>query len=133
MRRRLCQVAVCLIVSTWLGGDVGATPLNTRATSGSPTSLTGPALSCSTPLRLYDGSLISGDSVSISTRGLWIDLSTLGFDNRTSSFKVGACSIELAAGPGGSGSRYQRCLSAGCTENNMATGWNNLVSSAYLH
>jgi hypothetical protein len=90
-------------------------------------------LACSSPLTLYDGTSLSGASVSISTRGLWINLSTVSFDNRTSSFAVGACAIDLASGTNGGGSRYPRCLSAGCVENSMASGWNNVVSSAFLH
>jgi hypothetical protein len=43
--------------------------------------------------------------------------------------RLGACSIELAAGVGGTGAHYTRCLSAGCTENTMLSGWNNTVSS----
>jgi len=95
--------------------------------------LIAPNINCSTPLRLHDGTYQTGTTVSIYVRGLWVDLSTFGFDNRTSSYTVGACAIELASGSGGSGSHYSRCLYAGCVENVMATGWNNVVSSVYLH
>jgi hypothetical protein len=90
-------------------------------------------LTCSSPLKLYDGTYLTGSEVSVSARGLWIDLSTVSFDNRTSSFKVGACSVDLASGAGGSGAHYTRCLSAGCEEDVMDLGWNNVVSSVYLH
>jgi hypothetical protein len=96
-------------------------------------SLTASDVNCSTPLRLSEGPNQSGMTVSIFTRGLWIDLDSVGFDNRTSSYGVGACAIELAAGPGGSGRHYPRCLFAGCTENVMAPDWDNVVSSVYLH
>ena len=89
---------------------------------------------CSTPLRLYDNTFISGDTVSISTRQTWVNLSGgLAFDNRTSSYRVGSCSVVLAAGANGSGSHYPRCLFAGCEEDVMATGWNNVISSVYLN
>jgi hypothetical protein len=96
-------------------------------------SLAPPALSCSTPLRLRDGTYQSGTTVSIFPRGIWINLSTLGFDNKTSSYTVGACSIELAALSNGGGAHYAWCLFAGCVENVMVSGWDNVVSSVYLH
>jgi hypothetical protein len=71
--------------------------------------------------------------VSIYVRGLWIDLSSVSFDNKTSSFWVGACAIDLAPQAGGQGNHYTRCLYAGCVENVMLPGWDNVVSSAYLH
>jgi hypothetical protein len=92
-----------------------------------------PAVSCSTPLRLHNGTNQTGATLSIYTRGVWVDLADWGFDNMTSSYTVGACAIELASLAGGGGFRYTRCLSAGCVENVMDNGWNNVVSSVYLH
>jgi hypothetical protein len=92
-----------------------------------------PAVSCSVPLRLYDTAFLGGTVVSVFTRGLWINLSAVSFDNRTTSFKVGACAIELASGPGGGGNFYPRCLSPGCVENTMLSGWNNTISSVFLY
>jgi len=92
-----------------------------------------PDISCSSPLVLHDGTYQTGPLVAVYARGLWIDMSTVGFNNMTSSYKVGACSVELANGAGGGGSHYSRCLYAGCVENVMAAGWNDAVSSVYLH
>jgi hypothetical protein len=92
-----------------------------------------PDISCSAPLTLHNGTNQTGTTVYIYTRGLWINLSDVGFNNMTSSYTVGACSAELAAGSGGSGAHYSRCLNAGCVENVMASGWNNVVSSVYQH
>lgn len=92
-----------------------------------------PSLNCSSPLRLYDGLNRTGATVSIYTRGLWTNLSGLGFDNRTSSYSVGACAVELASGSGGGGSHYPGCVAAWCVVNSMASGWNNVVSSVYLY
>jgi hypothetical protein len=134
MRRVFCLFAVTgIVVTGLLVSDAGAAPVDARSFSSQEATLAAPAVACSTPLKLYNGTSLTGTSVSIYTRGLWIDLSTVAFDNQTSSFKVGACAIELAAGAGGTGSHYTRCLSAGCTENSMLSGWNNTVSSAYLH
>jgi hypothetical protein len=92
-----------------------------------------PDLSCSTPLTLHAGQYQGGATLLVYVRGLWVNLSTYSFDNRTSSFTVGACAAELAAQSGGNGNHYQRCLYAGCVEDVMAPGWDNVVSSVYLH
>jgi hypothetical protein len=92
-----------------------------------------PNVNCSTPLKLRDGTSQTGTTVSVYVRGLWVNLSDLGFDNRTSSFTVGSCAIDLAPQANGSGNHYTRCLSAGCVENTMLPGWDNVVSSVYLH
>jgi len=89
------------------------------------------AVTCSTPLRLYNGTYRTGTVLSVATRGTWLNLSLYGFDNLTSSYKVGSCNIDLASGTSGGGSRYWRCLTAYCLENVMASGWNNVISSAY--
>ena len=92
-----------------------------------------PTINCSTPLKLHDSPSQLGAVVSIYARGSWVDLSSFSFDNKTSSYTVGACAIELAAQNGGSGNHYTRCLSSGCVENTMLSGWDNVVSSVYLH
>lgn len=86
---------------------------------------------CSTPLRLYDGVYRTGAVLSVATRGTWLNLSLYGFDNRTSSYKVGSCNVELASGTNGGGSRYPDCLTAYCLENVMNIGWSNVLSSVY--
>jgi len=86
---------------------------------------------CTTPLRLYDGVYRTGAVLSVATRGLWLNLNLYGFDNRTSSYKVGSCNVDLAASTNGGGSRYPRCLTAYCLENVMMTGWSNVLSSVY--
>jgi hypothetical protein len=62
----------------------------------------------------------------------WINLADFGFNNMTSSYTVGACAVILAAGTNGSGSLYPECLNAGCVEDVMLSGWNNVLSSVYL-
>jgi len=91
----------------------------------------GRSLSCSTPLRLYSGQFRTGRVLSISERGRWVNLSSYGFDNQTSSYRAGSCRILLAAGSFGAGSQHPGCRRAYCTENVMRRGWNNVVSSVY--
>jgi hypothetical protein len=126
------QATSCLIYP-------GRTPECFRTTAEAQaraTSLRGsasPDLSCSTPLTLHAGTYQGGATLLVYVRGLWVNLSTYSFDNRTSSFTVGACAVELAAQSGGSGNHYPRCLYAGCVEDVMAAGWDNVISSVYLH
>lgn len=91
------------------------------------------ASQCSTSLKLYDGTSYAGAALYLYQRTTWINLSNHGWSNRTSSFKVGACSSIFADGSNGSGDRYPLSL----TEANdvaiaMLSGWNNKVSSVYI-
>jgi hypothetical protein len=119
--------AVCLFASSSnVAQAVGAT-------RGGALPGQAPNANCSTPLKLRDGPNQSGTTVSVSVRGLWVNLSDVGFNNRTSSYTVGACAVELAAQANGGGNHYTRCLYAGCVENTMLPGWDNVISSVYLH
>jgi hypothetical protein len=126
--RRTIGVVIAVVLLTVSSSGVAAAARSMKADRG-----TVPTIDCSTPLRLRDGTNQTGTTVSIYVRGLWINLSSVGFDNRTSSFTVGACPIELAAQSNGNGNHYPSCLFAGCVENVMDPGWNNVVSSVYLH
>jgi hypothetical protein len=92
-----------------------------------------PEVNCSSPLTLYNGTNQTGGFVSVYARGSWVNLSAYGFDNKTSSYTVGACAAELAALSGGGGAHYSGCLNAWCEEDSMSFGWNNITSSVYLH
>lgn len=86
--------------------------------------------SCSSSLRLYDGASHSGAVLSLSQRGSIISLASYGFDNRTSSYRVGACSATFYNGIGSS--PYPGNTSAYATASTMYSGWNNTISSVYL-
>lgn len=85
------------------------------------------AVDCSSSLRLYDGTSQTGAVISLSTRQSVISLSAYGFDDRTSSYRVGACSTNLYNGIGTS--KYGGNTSAGASTSSMASGWNNVISS----
>jgi hypothetical protein len=87
---------------------------------------------CSAPLKLYSGTSFSGTSLSLSTRGSFINLSTFGFDNVTSSYQVGACSSTFYDGASGGGSVYPGNTSAGASATSMLSGWDNRVSSVFI-
>ena len=88
---------------------------------------------CSSFVRLYDGAFYTGTSLWLSTRSTWLNLSTFGFDQRTSSFKIGACSAYFADYTNGGGAWYP----TGNTQAYdvaawMASGWDNDVSSVFI-
>lgn len=87
---------------------------------------------CSSSLRLYDGTSFTGTVLSLSTQNLWLNLSGYGFDNRTSSYRVGACGVYMAENSGGGGAWYPGNTGAGASAATMVTGWNNRVSSVYI-
>lgn len=85
---------------------------------------------CSSSLRLYDGGSYTGSVLFLTTRQLVLNLSSYGFDNITSSFKVGACAtsfFSLANAGGGTFSRAAFAQSA-----SMPAGFNNVLSSVYI-
>ena len=88
------------------------------------------AANCSSSLRLYDGTGHTGQVISITTRSTLISLSGYGFNNKTSSYKVGACSARLYNGIGSS--QYGGNTSAWASVTSMASGWNNVISSVSL-
>lgn len=91
--------------------------------------------SCSSPLRLFADSNYGGRELDRYDRGYWQNLSTWGFDNVLSSYKVGTCSVHLAENANGGGYWYPGNTNAGHSEPAMTAGstnWDNRVSSAYL-
>ncbi len=87
---------------------------------------------CSSALRLYDGTGYGGAVLYVYERGTWINLSSYGWSNRASSFKVGACSSYLADGSSGGGSWYPTYLSEAWDQSSNMLAWSNRVSSVYL-
>jgi hypothetical protein len=126
------QATACMVVAgrpTECFRTVGAMETHAAVVLASAS----PLLNCSTPLKLRDGPNQTLGQANVYSRGIWVNLSSLSFDNKTSSFTVGACSIDLAAGINGGSSHYLSCLSPFCVEDTMDPGWDNAVSSAYLN
>ena len=88
---------------------------------------------CLTGLRLYRVTSYGGIALTLTTRSIWINLSTYGYDNDTSSYKVGACSSVFRAGASGSGSTYPGNTGAGAVATAMLAGWDNVVSSVLIN
>lgn len=87
---------------------------------------------CSSSLRLYDGTSYSGSVLNLSVQYTFINMSTYGFDNRTSSYKVGACASVFYSGASGGGSLYPGNTAAFAQSATMLSGWDNAVSSVYI-
>lgn len=87
-------------------------------------------MNCSTSLRLYDGTGQTGAVISLSTRGTSVSLSAYGFDNRTSSYRVGACSSTFYSGV--STGVYGGNTAANASASSMLSGWDNVVSSVFI-
>lgn len=88
--------------------------------------------SCSSPVRLYDYTGYGTPTLSIYSRGIWLDLSSYGFDNRTASYTIGACSAYFADGTSGGGSWYSGSTSAYSANPDMGSSWRDRISSIYL-
>ncbi len=117
MNRRIGELETGMAAST--GVSTG-----TRATSGS---------SCASYLRLYDGTWYTGAVLYLRGRWQWFNLADYGFDQRTSSYRIGACSARFADRRNGSGDRYPTSLTeAYDVAPTMLSGWNNDVSSVYI-
>lgn len=88
---------------------------------------------CSTSVRLYEHTGYSGAVLAVVDRARWINLSSYGFDNRTSSYRVGACPAYFADSVGGGGEWYPTSSTeAGDAASAMLSGWNDRVSSVYV-
>jgi hypothetical protein len=91
------------------------------------------SVTCSSSLRMYDGTSYTGGILYLNTRGVSHNLSNFGFDNVTSSYKVGACSASFFSSPNLGGSVYPGYTGAWAQSSTMAGGWNNVVSSVYIY
>lgn len=88
--------------------------------------------SCSSSLRLYRSTSYGGAVLQLTTRYTFINLSGYGFDNDTSSYRVGACAAYFYDGANGSGTVYPGPTGANASAASMLAGWDNRVSSVYI-
>lgn len=86
--------------------------------------------SCSSSTRLYAGTSFGTPVVAITVRLSWRDLSPIGFDNKTRSYKIGACATTFAKNSGGGGSHLS--AGAGTQASTMPNGWDQVISSLHL-
>lgn len=115
----------------WMAANASG-PASSAQSAPAAAGMPGPmVLTCSSSLRLFQHGMFGGRVLYLSSRGLWFNLSPYGFNNMTSSFVVGACTVYLADGTNGSGSWYP-----GGYPNQvvgvMASGWNDRITSVYV-
>jgi len=91
------------------------------------------ATNCSSSARLYANTSHGGAVVSFSQRSTWINLSAYGFDNVTSSYRIGNCSAVFKASSFGGGGTYPGSTAAGASSTSMSSGWDNVVSSIWIN
>lgn len=91
-----------------------------------------PSAACSSSLRLYRSTSFGGSVLQLTIRGTYTNLSAYGFDNDTSSYKVGACSAYLYDGSSGGAPTYPGSTGANVSASSMTSGWDNRVSSVYI-
>jgi hypothetical protein len=90
--------------------------------------------SCSGSLRLYEDSGYSGSVLYLTTRLTWLNLSSYGFDQRTSSYIVGPCTATFADLQDGGGTWYPSYLTEAYDFSEwMVAGWDNDVSSVRIY
>lgn len=87
---------------------------------------------CATPgVRLYRSSSYAGQVLQILTRFTYVSLVPAGFDNDTSSYKIGACTSDFYDTSTG-GTSYPGSTAAGVSSPSMSSGWDNRISSVYI-
>ena|SRR6478752_213889 len=91
-----------------------------------------PLAVCSTSLRLYSATSFGGSVLQLSTRSSYLNLSSYGFDNTTSSYQIGACSALFFDGANGGAPTYPGATGAGASATSMSAGWDNRVSSVFI-
>ena len=91
------------------------------------------ATACSSTVRLYDGASYTGAVLQLTTQFVTHNLSSYGFDNRTTSYKIGACSSYFYSNASGGGSLYPTSNTQAFDQYpSMLSGWNNVLSSVYI-
>lgn len=98
-----------------------------------PTTVTASySYSCSSPLRLYEYNWYEGRQLSFWDRGFWQNLGDYGFEDRTSSYIIGACYAYLAEHADGGGWWYPGTSSPYTADPVMYSDWQDRISSIYV-
>ena len=121
-------------MNAWLAGGAGASGAAAEGQSfqrGAFAQVATMALSCSSTLRLYEHGGFSGRILYFSSRAQWFNLGDYGFANKTSSFRVGACTSYMADYNNGGGGWYPGG-GAFASVSVMSGSWNDRINSIYL-
>lgn len=88
--------------------------------------------SCGSYLRLYTGTSYTGSVLALTTRYAVLNLSSYGFNNVTSSYKIGGCGSYFWDLSSGGGTVYGGATWAWAQATTMNAGWDNRISSIYI-
>ena len=122
--------------------DSGAVCFTTEAemdtylapTTTAVASAVAPAVVCPTSMRLYDGASYTGAVLYLTSQYTILNLGNYGFNNMTTSYKIGACSSYFYSSANGGGSLYPIGYTTAYDQYpTMLVGWNNAVSSVYMN
>lgn len=91
------------------------------------------AATCGVSARFYSGFWYSGNVLVIGYKYYWTNMSWFGFDNITSSYKMGLCYGTLRSGSYGSGSTYYGGPTGPYGQDAYMGSWDNVLSSVYLY
>lgn len=98
----------------------------------SPERTSATASACALPgVRLYRGTSMGGGVLQLTAQFTVIDLAPYGFDNDTSSYRIGVCSARFYDSNAGV-TAYPGNTNAGASATSMLSGWDNRVSSVYI-
>jgi hypothetical protein len=86
---------------------------------------------CSSSVRLYRLTGFGGGVLQLTTQYTYLNLASYGFDNDTSSYRIGACTSHFYDTTTGGGA-YPGNTSANVQASAMVTGWNNRIGSVYI-
>jgi hypothetical protein len=87
---------------------------------------------CYWSLNLYEHANHTGAVLYLAEQEYWINLADKGFNDKTSSYYIGACDSIFAEHTGGTGSWYPGNTTAWASSTGMAPGWNDRISSVYI-
>ena len=121
-------------MNAWLAAGAGAVSGSAEGQTfqrGALSQVATMALSCSSTLRLYEHGGFSGRTLFFSSRAQWFNLGDYGFSNRTSSFRVGACTSYLADYNNGGGGWFPGS-GVFASVSVMSGWWNDRINSIYL-
>lgn len=86
---------------------------------------------CGSSVRIYSGTGHTGSSLAFTTRLVLINLAGYGFNNVTSSYKIGTCAARFYDTTTGT-TLYPGNTGAGASSGTMASGWDNRVGSLWI-
>ena len=129
------SAAVCVVTSAGTNCFASQSAYDAWAFAVVPTTSQAspvPSVNCSTGLKLFKSVNYGGSELVVDVEASWINLSVYGFADAVSSYQVGACTVGMAAGTGGSGTPYPGATSPGSDVPNMGSTWNDRVQSVYV-